>query len=131
MSSSKPSTQKSPISASIPQNVVIGPKVRRHSTRRLTEGGEFAGAAALVEPHQLLTEARGAGPTVEELTRAPLLRSWQPVEVTSLALTGLALDHPNLGTAFVTTSQVYAVAPDWSWVRTLSRYHLLGSSDAA
>ncbi|GLQ56560.1 DUF6634 family protein [Devosia nitrariae] len=75
--------------------------------------------------------AQGKGPTAEDLAQAPLLLNWSSISVPSIALTGLVLEHPKLGTTRVTTSLVYALCPDLTWARTLSRYYSLGPRDTA
>jgi hypothetical protein len=65
----------------------------------------------------------GSGPTHDELAEAPLLLNWHLVPIPAVALGGLVLDHPRLGTTRVTTSMVYAISPDKLWARTLSRYY--------
>jgi hypothetical protein len=70
--------------------------------------------------------ARGQAPTAQDLAQAPLLLNWNTISVPSIALTGLVLDHPKLGTTPITTSLVYAMCPDFTWARTLSRYYALG-----
>jgi hypothetical protein len=75
--------------------------------------------------------AQGQAPTPQDLAQAPLLLNWNTISVPSVALTGLVLDHPKLGTTRVTTSLVYAMCPDLTWARTLSRYYALGPRDAA
>ena len=71
----------------------------------------------------------GSGPTEDELARAPLLLNWHVVSRPVLALEGLVMAHPRLGTQQITTSQLYWVSDDQKSARTFSRFYRL--SDAA
>lgn len=71
----------------------------------------------------------GSGPTDDQLARAPLLLNWHFASRPVLALEGLVMAHPRLGTQQVTTSQLYWVSDDRTSARTFSRFYRL--SDAA
>ena len=71
---------------------------------------------------------REQGPTAEELEQAPLLLNWRLAPGPVMALEGLVLDHPKLGTDQICTSMVYYLDRNARWARTLSRYYRLDAS---
>ena len=82
---------------------------------------KLANLAADLE--RLMTEG---GPTPEELADAPILSDWKVVDYPAVSLEGFVVGHPKLGAGHITTTQVYAVAMDGTWMRTLSRLYRLG-----
>lgn len=70
--------------------------------------------------------ADGAAPSPAELGAAPLLEDWRWRPRTGLTLLGTVQGHPLLADGPVSTSEVVVHAPEQSWVRTLSRWYVLG-----
>ncbi|MFL1461616.1 DUF6634 family protein [Roseococcus sp. DSY-14] len=70
--------------------------------------------------------ADAAAPTPAELGAAPLLEDWSWSPRTALTLTGTVQDHPVLADGPIRTSAVLVHSPSQSWVRTLSRWYVLG-----
>lgn len=74
-----------------------------------------------------LIRAKGY-PDARDLNEAPILNQWTPAVRPVSCLTGLSSRHPLLpGSArSIFTSEVWAIAPQDGWVRTLSRFYRLG-----
>lgn len=68
----------------------------------------------------------GQGPTEDELAISPIIHEHKVVSRPAPALHGVILGHPTLGNTVGVTSELWVVAPDWGWVRTLSRFYRLG-----
>lgn len=68
----------------------------------------------------------GEGPSPNDLIESPILVDWELIELPVTAIAGYAIGHPKLGSGHVTTTQIFAIAHDRTWVRTLSRYYRLG-----
>lgn len=68
----------------------------------------------------------GEGPTEAELAAAPLIERYSKVYAPVPCLSGLILGHPGMDNGPGRTSDLWVVAPDQGWVRTLSRYYRLG-----
>lgn len=69
-----------------------------------------------------------SGPTPSVLEDAPLLGNWERGGRPASCLFGNVCDHPMLlgmGRPIV-TSDLWALAPDQGWARTLSRWYRLG-----
>jgi hypothetical protein len=63
------------------------------------------------------------------LRDAPLLENWAAVLApVGVCLIGLASGHPMLGDRPIVTSPLYAADPEGRWVRSTSRFYLLGKS---
>ncbi len=77
--------------------------------------------------------AAGAGPSDADLAIAPVLSDWKAAISPGghVMLWGEVTDHPLLGTASITTSQLIAIDPEAGWARTASRWYRLGRSIAA
>ena len=75
----------------------------------------------------------GDGPSSAQLATAPLLSDWcLALAPDGLRLVGEVTGHPLLGTRTrVRTSPVYAVGPEFSFARTLSRFYRLGPMNSA
>lgn len=70
----------------------------------------------------------GRGPTASDLEDAPVLVNWERQLRPVACLTGNVCDHPMLpgmGRPIV-TSDLWVLAPDQGWARTLSRWYRLG-----
>ncbi|MBS1164348.1 MAG: hypothetical protein H6R00_373 [Proteobacteria bacterium] len=67
-------------------------------------------------------------PDARLLGEAPILHQWTPAVRPVSCLTGLSSGHPLLpGTARpIVTSEVWLIAPQEGWARTLSRFYRLG-----
>lgn len=74
----------------------------------------------------------GRGPTAATLSDAPILDHWTPWVRPARCLAGYATDHPLLpGTGRpIVTSDLWVLAEDQGWARTLSRWYRLGRSRA-
>lgn len=69
----------------------------------------------------------GRKPSDEVLAAAPVLFSWRPLlRPQGLILAGVVTSHPTLRGPIITTSPIWVVAPDLTWVRTTSRVYRLG-----
>lgn len=65
-------------------------------------------------------------PTEDDLRDAPLIRTDGPVVRPVLCLSGQVFGHPAVGQGhFSITSELYAMADDETWARTLSRFYRL------
>lgn len=70
----------------------------------------------------------GRGPTASDLEDAPLLGNWERGVRPAACLSGNVCDHPMLpgiGRPIV-TSDLWVLAADHGWARTLSRWYRLG-----
>ena len=74
--------------------------------------------------------AAEAGPSDTDLAQAPLLSDWKAAiaPLGHVILWGKVSDHPLLGNASITTSQLIAVNLGAGWARTASRWYRLGRS---
>lgn len=72
--------------------------------------------------------AAEAGPSEADLAEAPVIDRWLPLfsKPFNLLLWGEVTDHPELGSNFITTSQLLAVNAKAGWARTRSRWYRLG-----
>lgn len=68
----------------------------------------------------------GDFPTEGELSEAPLIDEYTVVDRTFPVLQGYVHGHPALGTTWCRTTELWVIAPDLGWVRTLSRFYRLG-----
>lgn len=71
--------------------------------------------------------AAGDLPTAEDLADAPLLENYVQAQRPMLCLLGICHDHPRLHGPVVVTTDIWIMAPDYGWCRTLGRYYRLGS----
>jgi hypothetical protein len=100
-------------------------------------GGGLAGLELLVRldvlRRDLAAILAGAGPTENDLARAPLLDGWSLSARSSPCLTGVVLGHPRLPQGPIVTSELWALSHDRHWARTRSRWYCLGEprDDAA
>ncbi|WP_028710233.1 DUF6634 family protein [Paracoccus pantotrophus] len=74
--------------------------------------------------------AAETGPSEADLAQAPILSDWQAATSPGghVMLWGEVTDHPLLGNASITTSQLIAIDPEAGWARTASRWYRLGRS---
>ena len=71
--------------------------------------------------------ADGEVPSAARMRDAPILRRWGLERRPAVALAGTACGHPKIGDGRpAVTSEVFAIARDRSWVRTMSRFYSLG-----
>lgn len=76
---------------------------------------------------EALRIAEGHIPGEAELSDAPVLKDWLPSpEGPHIRLIGYVRGHPTIPNGLITTSPVLAVDPAEKWVRTVSRYYVLG-----
>ena len=69
---------------------------------------------------------RLAGGEAPDLRSVPVLRNWRPASRFQMALEGIAHGHPLIVEGrLAITSEVFALATDRSWARTLSRFYAL------
>jgi hypothetical protein len=69
----------------------------------------------------------GDGPWPGDLATAPTITDWRcALTSAGLRLDGFVMGHPRLGDGRTFTSQLWAADPDGRWVRTLSRFYILG-----
>lgn len=72
---------------------------------------------------------RLAGGEHPDLATAPVLRNWHPASRQQMALEGVIHGHPRIGEGRTgLTSELFALAHDRKWARTLSRFYRLESS---
>lgn len=74
--------------------------------------------------------AAEAGPSKADLAQAPVLSDWKAAISPGghVMLWGEVINHPLLGNASITTSQLIAINPEAGWARTASRWYRLGRS---
>ncbi|SMQ68617.1 hypothetical protein SAMN06295905_1604 [Devosia lucknowensis] len=71
---------------------------------------------------------RGEVPTPAQLDAAPLLRHWVLDRRPSLCLRGTVYGHPTIEDGHqALTSEIFAIDPGRTWVRSLSRFYALGA----
>ena len=70
--------------------------------------------------------ASGDAPSAEELAAAPVLSNWILYNVDAVAARGIVQSHPILPDGPCWTSEVAVYSPRERWVRTLSRWYVLG-----
>lgn len=86
--------------------------------------------AETLETVLIALEAVKKGPTNAELANAPLLEFWSPVLIDEVPrLVGIAIGHPTLPRAEVSTSILLFLSADRTYARTLSRWYRLGPKD--
>jgi hypothetical protein len=75
----------------------------------------------------------GTCPTAADLSDAPILDHWAGDVRPARCLAGYATNHPLLPGAgrSIVTSDLWVLAEDQGWARTLSRWYCLGRSRAA
>ena len=90
--------------------------------------GDVAGEIARLESLVSDLDHLGSGgmPTAEVLEAAPLLDPWCLGTCMLPCLVGGNTGHPTLRRRFVQTTEIWALAPELGWARTLSRYYRLG-----
>lgn len=67
-------------------------------------------------------------PSAEALSEAPELRRWIHWRRSVPALVGRVHGHPIVGDRAAVTSEVFAIDEAAGWVRTFSRFYVLGRS---
>ena len=67
----------------------------------------------------------GEVPTEQDLAEAPVLYQGRPGAALQPVIVGRVFGHPMIEDGPITTSPLFAVAPDYSWARTLSRLYRL------
>ncbi len=68
----------------------------------------------------------GIMPSAEELADAPLLEGYASASRTVQCLVGHCSSHPRLNGPVIVTTDLWVIAPELGWVRTLSRFYRLG-----
>lgn len=90
--------------------------------------GDAAGEIARLQ--SLVTDlkhiGRGGLPTAEQLAVAPFLDPWCLGTCTLPCLIGGNQGHPILKGRVIRTSDIWVLAPELRWARTLSRLYRLG-----
>ncbi|WP_377848552.1 DUF6634 family protein [Bosea sp. UC22_33] len=70
----------------------------------------------------------GHHPDEAELVGAPMLEHWSPAEHRTIALVGTVDGHPTIPNGRqVCTSDLWMIAPELSYARTLNRFYRLGA----
>ena len=90
--------------------------------------GDLAGAIARLESLLADLDRFGSGhfPDDTELGKAPLLDPFTLGEKRARCLIGGNVGHPILKGQFISTSELWAFAPELGWARTYSRLYRLG-----
>lgn len=70
--------------------------------------------------------AGGVFPDPDAIAAAPLLDQWAPSTRPARCLIGECRDHPRLRGPLVVTTDLWIMAPEQGWCRTLGRYYRLG-----
>ena len=70
--------------------------------------------------------AGGVFPDPEAIAAAPLLDCWTPATRPTPCLIGYCRDHPRLHGPLIVTTDLWIMAPELGWCRTLGRYYRLG-----
>lgn len=86
--------------------------------------GDVARLASLLDDFQRLE--LGEFPHPAELERAPFIDEYVPVVRPVPCLVGRVTGHPLVGPGPVMTSDLWMVAEELGWARTLSRLYRLG-----
>ncbi|CAM5391383.1 hypothetical protein AFEL58S_01883 [Afipia felis] len=72
----------------------------------------------------------GNYPGRRTLATAPILENWRMTQRPEFCLTGDVRGHPDIGDGRrAITSPLWALAPSLGYVRTLSRFYVLGKPD--
>ncbi|MCY1561865.1 hypothetical protein D9M68_991800 [compost metagenome] len=66
-------------------------------------------------------------PQKEDLRRAPLLDQWSVGMPRARGLRGRVTGHPKIEDGTIDTSAAMIIDTERGWVRTMSRYYLLGT----
>ena len=86
--------------------------------------------AAINRLHRLADDlTRIAGddmPTRDELEEAPLIDGYAVSEMTLRCLVGQQSGHPEVSGKFIQTSELWCMAPELGWARTMTRFYRLG-----
>ena len=90
--------------------------------------GDVAGAIARLESLAVALDRLGNGemPTTQELDAAPLLDPYTFGTLTLPCLIGGNVGHPVLTGPIIRTTEIWAMAPELGWARTLNRLYRLG-----
>ena len=65
-------------------------------------------------------------PTPDELEDAPILDGYAVSETTLCCLVGQQSGHPDLQGKMIQTSELWCMAPELGWARTMTRFYRLG-----
>ena len=99
-------------------------------TRFTKADGQLRLLAAVTRLHRLADDltkiAADEMPTPEDLEDAPILDRYAMADVSLRCLIGQQSGHPELQGKFIRTSELWFMAPDLGWARTLSRFYRLG-----
>jgi hypothetical protein len=72
--------------------------------------------------------AEGDGPSDHDLDAAPVLEHWSMAERSLTCLVGIGSKHPRIPDGPVMTTEPWAIDFERRWVRTLSRWYVLGAA---
>jgi len=94
--------------------------------------GHFADAVQL---HRLANDmeriARGAGPSVGDLARCPVMLDWKLDFIKVPVLVGIVAGHPDVGPGLARTSQLFGLDIEGGrWARTLNNWYALSRGRA-
>lgn len=70
--------------------------------------------------------ADGNAPLPSDLLNAPVLDRWQILRRPVSYLVGISTGHPRLPDGPIFTSDISMMDPEFAWVRTMSRFYVLG-----
>jgi hypothetical protein len=70
--------------------------------------------------------ADGKLPPIRVLDESPMLHNWRLSSIPVPRLEGECRNHPLLNGPIIRTSDIWIMAPDLGWARTLSRFYRLG-----
>jgi hypothetical protein len=71
--------------------------------------------------------AKGMAPRPEVLEAAPILDNWQFGQRSMITSVGALIGHPRLPDGLCQTSEIWAIDQERRWMRTLSRFYVLGA----
>lgn len=101
----------------------------------LVRGGKILGEYPyeLARLEKLVTDldlmGSGQMPSADDLADAPVIHRWRLAARAAPSLVGICSDHPRLHGPTIQTSDLWVIAPDEGWARTLSPFYRLGERD--
>ena len=90
--------------------------------------GDISHEIARLEQLTIDLDRLGGGvmPDPNIIAAAPLLDRWKRASRPVSCLVGECTDHPRLRGPLVVTTDIWILAPELGWCRTLGRYYRLG-----
>ena len=95
--------------------------------------GEYPYELARLEKLVTDLDHMGSGqmPSANDLADAPVIHRWRLAARAAPSLIGFCGDHPRIHGPTIQTSDLWVIAPQDGWARTLSRFYRLGERDPA